>query len=367
MMIFRRLYSRQSVSHKYLKKTKHDPGIRSRSRLLEPSEDIENVDFEELESDFMNVQKSHKDHVEEMKQWREKEKYLIVKQKYFKEKFPNFLTWHDKEQIRYLHNTDSTEWSIEKLSESFPALPDIIEKVVKSKWTKKNDQKIVNHDKTVMSNWAEFKQGKLNNLPDELKVHLQKFSSRSLNLKPFDPKNNQKTIRQASEKVGEFSEIIQSYERLKKNSDGSDQRTRESENIKPLAETKKINKISKDPYPLTLTQLKEKIRYDISKGKTLSEDEKVILNNVTISKTDNINTVVELKPENVTDIVDQRYKTSSDKVGFVKKTNKDMSHLKYPERIIIPKKAYVRGYTYKLNDCYYDSDGTFLYRVPGMG
>ncbi|KAL4702737.1 hypothetical protein ACJJTC_001482 [Scirpophaga incertulas] len=39
----------------------------------------------------------------------------------------------------------------------------------------------------------------------------------------------------------------------------------------------------------------------------------------------------------------------------------------YPERIRIPKKLYKKDATYKVNDCYYDHDGKFLYRVLGMG
>lgn len=125
MFLVRRFYSRYSPSRKYISKSKKDPGIYKQGKVL--NEDPEDIDFNELESDFMNVHLSHKEHIEQMKQWREKEKYLIVKQKYFKENLPNFLTWHDKEQIRYLHNSDPEEWSIEKLSEGFPALPNVLE------------------------------------------------------------------------------------------------------------------------------------------------------------------------------------------------------------------------------------------------
>jgi hypothetical protein len=46
----------------------------------------------------------------------------IVGHKYFRpEKELNLLTWSEKEQIRYLHNSDEDTWTVEKLSESFPA------------------------------------------------------------------------------------------------------------------------------------------------------------------------------------------------------------------------------------------------------
>jgi len=38
----------------------------------------------------------------------------------------------------------------------------------------------------------------------------------------------------------------------------------------------------------------------------------------------------------------------------------------YPLAIRIPKKVWKEGYTYRVNDCFYDDNGDFLYRVPGL-
>lgn len=46
----------------------------------------------------------------------------IVGNKYFKpDKELNLLTWSEKEQIQYLHNSDGTTWTVEKLAQCFPA------------------------------------------------------------------------------------------------------------------------------------------------------------------------------------------------------------------------------------------------------
>jgi hypothetical protein len=37
-----------------------------------------------------------------------------------------------------------------------------------------------------------------------------------------------------------------------------------------------------------------------------------------------------------------------------------------PERIQVPARKWQKGCTFKIGDCYYDDDGGFLYRVPGM-
>lgn len=117
------------VIRRYNRNNDTDPGIKQRKRLLRntaTAEELEEVDFDELESDFMNVHLSHKEFEEEVEARRDQERYFIVGQKYFKEKLPNFLTMNDKLQMKHLHRMDPEQWTVEKLSESFPALPYII-------------------------------------------------------------------------------------------------------------------------------------------------------------------------------------------------------------------------------------------------
>lgn len=112
---------------RHAKKRIADPGISNRKKLLEINETEEFEDFDDFESDFMQADKSHKQHLQEMEMKKEKLKYYIVRERYFKEKFPNFLTWHDKEQIRHLYRTNPQEWTIERLAEGFPASPEVIQ------------------------------------------------------------------------------------------------------------------------------------------------------------------------------------------------------------------------------------------------
>lgn len=62
--------------------------------------------------------------------------------------------------------------------------------------------------------------------------------------------------------------------------------------------------------------------------------------------------------------VSNKYKYSA--VSIQQSAQKNYNFLEYREKINIPKQGRKRGYTYKLNDCYYDETGLFLYRVPGM-
>ena len=102
-----------------------DPGITRRKHLLKADKEIESLDFDDLETDFTNMSDVYDEHTAEMAVAKEKLKYRIVKKKYFDEKDPNFLFWNEKEQIRHLHQTNE-DWSLDRLSDSFPALPDTI-------------------------------------------------------------------------------------------------------------------------------------------------------------------------------------------------------------------------------------------------
>ncbi|KAI4459222.1 neugrin [Holotrichia oblita] len=360
-------YKRNRSQQLFRKRTTANPGIQSRAKLLEDklsgSEDIPDIaDLDSLESDFMQAGNVYNEHTEQLAKLKDQEKFLIVKQKYFKETYPNFLTWNDKEQIRYLHKTNPDEWTIEKLSDGFPALPGTIKKIIKASWTKTNSTKIINHDNSVKKNWEMFKREQLN-LPLVLTNHLQKFTSRNYNQSRVNtilPSIETKPkVRKAT---GEFSEIIRSYERLK-----TKQAVDEEENTQPNLDSSS-KRHGKEMYLLssvtqnnhtTLESLKTSLRANVSLGEEVAEDDKILLksgNDTAISSNEiPENSIIDLK-----DISKTAYLSTSPK------SVKDEKHLIYPEKITIPKDKLRVGCTYKLYDCYYDSDGIFLYRVPGM-
>ncbi|KAG8234572.1 hypothetical protein J437_LFUL015363 [Ladona fulva] len=160
-----------------------NPGIENRLQIfrmetpsLEGMED--DVELEDLESDFSQVGKIHREFEREKTKAARTLSFVITKDKYFKSaKLPNLLTWSEKEQIKYLHQLDPKEWDVESLSKSFPSTPDIIKKILKSKWKPKDGSALERHDKAVERNWILLKEGKFN-LEDELRCHFLNFSSR---------------------------------------------------------------------------------------------------------------------------------------------------------------------------------------------
>lgn len=357
-----------SMSSKVYRRYSKDPGISKRraalSNPLELEQDFENLELDDLEADFMDVHKSYKEHRREMVLKKERLKYQIVKQKYFKEKFPNFLTWNDKEQIKFLHNKDPEEWTVEKLSESFPALPETVQKILKGKFLK-SDSKIKNHDTVVEKNWEDLKAGKFENLPSDLIEHLNKFTARKLNTHVLIKK--QEIINRPKIK-SEFSEIITSYEKLKNkhlDNEISDNLQLNIKNEKHADQDTYLllaKKKMKDLSPTTLSHLQEGIKNKAVKGNNLTQEEQIIYDEAAVLQPEE--NAIALNQEDVAALSENKYNTGAG--SLIRKTERDYSHLIYPEKIVIPKELKKRGYTYRLNDCYYDVDGEFLYRVPGM-
>lgn len=240
-----------------------------------------------------------------------------------------------------------------------------MQKIIKSSWTKKTEEKIKNHDESVKSNWAQFKEGKLN-LPESIVEHLNNFTKRDLTTRNFEiPANMKKKALSINRVEGEFSEILKSYHRLQDKNNNSSNTESLVKNQNPrknalLQDTHYHSKYNNNNI-VTLPVLEKQIELKAVQGKQLNKDDQIILAKLKSESPDEVNATNEHPIVNLDTV-----KLKTTEQVAITKTVKDYAHLKYPEKIIIPKDKVKRGYTYKLNDCYYDYDGLFLYRVPGM-
>lgn len=199
-----------------------------------------------------------------------------------------------------------------------------------------------------MRNWKELKDGSLN-IPPELREHLLKFSERTI--PPLDKKSIKIDIA-TPEIIGEFQAIIDKCARKDQSHVNSDQ----EQNKKEDQESKKT-RLKYDNKTLTLEELTNKIKMRMDKGKDIDVTDQIMLNTVNESKVQEhteINNEIEM------------HKGENELTSSVKENETAIQIRTYPERIRIPKKAYKKGATYKVDDCYYDHDGRFLYRVIGI-
>lgn len=179
-----------------------------------------------------------------------------------------------------------------------------------------------------------------------------KFSERKI---PSLSKKSLKIDITQEKKLGEFESIIQRC-------------AAKEESVKDTAAEKTNSEMSdhkerkkKDTKRITLDDLTAKIQQRLDKGNEIDLPDKMML--------DMVNTA----PEKVSNQADNNhevdlYSGDSNKAGLTefKPTENNVMKIDYTKRIRIPKKAYKKGATYKIDDCYYDDDGKFLYRVIGM-
>ncbi|KAJ8714604.1 hypothetical protein PYW07_002829 [Mythimna separata] len=312
---------------------------------------------EQSESDFYNVGEAYNEHHNETLIGKYELRHRIVKEKYFKENMPNLLTWSEKEQIRHLASSQPDEWTPEKIAESFPITEPVVKKLLKFPWKPATEQRIARHDASVMRNWKELKEGSLD-IPPELRNHFLKFSNRTI------PPLSQKSIKidiTPEQDLGEFEQIVRKCAAKESTNNTENQSTKlalpSPHSSKPQD---KQFKEKKDPKLITLDELTSRIKNRLEKGNNVDINDKIIINSTQApsqSITERVQAEMELFHETHKEKGIVEYKT---------KTEDPKEIMNYPERIRIPKKAYKKGATYKVNDCYYDHDGKFLYRVLGM-
>lgn len=435
-IILRRMFSK-----KYFKPF---AGVRSRMQIIkqnEPDTDIENFDSEDLsefEADFMNIGESHKMHEREMRRNKEHLKQQITNRKYFKEKEPRFLTFAERQLIRKLYESNPEEWTIERLSESFPVLPETIQKILHANWSPKSVERVMQYDDVVVENWKKFRAGKLP-VSARLSEHLMKFKNRKIIMTDRESLAKQFVLPEPKFKEPKsqlFSNIIQSY--LDEKQD--DQKLLLQENNLHKVEdafahsnknqnlliadnktesnfkvVKNSQKFTNEEQYLTLNSHTDSEKYDIlplnkkKNNKTLftfdefvktkleciqkespkegitllnlykkqmeaSQEMQTASDNVIISMEEDTSKIVQISNKSVSTVSENKdgdcnIIMADDNLidTNIKVWNKKIdTECDYAKPIKISKNLYKLGMTYRISDCYYDDDGEFLYRIPGI-
>ncbi|XP_044005356.1 putative neugrin-like protein DDB_G0288135 isoform X2 [Aphidius gifuensis] len=341
----------------------------------------------------------------------------MVKSKYFDKKEPSFLTWSEKEQIRCLHEQDEIEWSPDRLAECFPALPQTILKILKTKWKPNNINTINKYDKSVIDNWEKFKKGDLA-LDPMLAQHLNKFKDRKIDFealqslahkfvkdKPVFPQPKNKLFISLLQDDDNDDDAVK-LKKIKSNDDDDNLLYKitdgnANKNNETIIQQKKNNiitnnKIKQDQQYTTFDEFLEHSIDKLSKTNTNNNDislenkllieeykKKIDLVDSSITSTTSTTMIddnnVELPCENDDDDDDDDNSTSiamsnlhidenSPTTGIIERkiieSSSSSSEDDYPRFIKIPKGKAKEGVTFRVQDKYYDWDGEFLYRVP---
>uniref|UniRef100_A0A2M4AT37 Uncharacterized protein n=1 Tax=Anopheles triannulatus TaxID=58253 RepID=A0A2M4AT37_9DIPT len=377
--MFRLAHSKHKLLCRYYVRKARNPGIDRRAALLQddahPERELEQL--EASEPTFHEMHKSYKQYQHEQAQYRDRLQTWIVGNKYFKTKQLNFLTWTEKEQIRYLHLHDSEEWSIDKLTESFPADRYTIAKIVKTKWQPKDEARIERHDAAVKENWEMFRSGRIKHLDPGFAQHLGKFVHRNVT-EGNPPRAQRKRVQELRPLAeGEFSAIVSSCKKykseaknvdrlplLQQNYNSSSEEQEEKEEQEEHNEYQELDPRAPKQGMFIMGKVNDKRHLTLAEMKRSSGD---------LEPDSDRGRIVDISRLNLgTGVVDELEKMydAPDRAGTVFDPSlggrDNASEADIKEFIKIPSKLYKKGATYQLDDCFYDDDGEFLYRVPGM-
>ncbi|CAD6991784.1 uncharacterized protein LOC101455137 [Ceratitis capitata] len=334
--------------------------------------------FGDLESDFMTAHETHREHESETAQNRERIRKLMVKHKYFREtKLPNLLTYAEKEQIRTLHARDPEEWTAERLAESFPATTEIIKKILDAKWQARSTERIRKHDEVVIRNWEKFRTDpNLLQLPRHFQEHLEKFATRKTEdlVALSEGLPSKATLPRPTKQ--EFLSIITSCDKYAEKEDVPQLQTGELCNKRnSLASSAPED----ETYLLDKVYDKRRMRLqDLKKYKLIPNELADTSNELANKKSIDQNAAMELRNPSGTGVIStnsqknplvdlnllQKYESNEVVISVEDQKRFEITRVK--DRIHIPRKLWRKGATYRVEDVYYDDDGEFLYRVPGM-
>lgn len=332
-----------------------------------------------LETDFANLDKFHDIYEREIMEKRIQLQCNITARKYFKKIDPTFLTYAECDKIKEMHNENPDFWTPKRLSEKFPALPENIVKVLKAKWAASTVDRIVQYDKKVAENWRRFYDGKLA-VDLRLREHLNKFGKRKIDLEhsknvakyivvPVQelPKPKQQIFSNiAAQLIGVTEEEPQQKLLLAK------------ENKSYSAEKDQLLQKTKLPYSeasrkQTLDQFIER-NYKKIAGQAPEQENTLFeayskhhkrLENKREKRSESPMVKSSIAAADESLALDSRRDVSMNTIVISKKELIDSTPT-YIYPIKIPKSAYQKGKLYRIDDCYYDDDGEFLYRVPGI-
>lgn len=225
-------------------------------------------------------------------------------------------------------------------------------------WKPASQSRIDRHDASALRNWRELKEGTLDVTP-EMKEHFLKFTKRVIPPRSHENVKGTLLLQEKSKPVGEYASLLE----IETNKDADTRlETVSTKSTKNLLEIHNDgdnisteNKSTKHSR-LTLNEVRGHITEKLEKNLEISEYDKQML-----------------KPDDKLESLEEQSKLLYvDSFKGVPKTlqcsddNKKENIHDYTKRIRIPKKAFRKDGTYKVQDCFYDSDGKFLYRVPGL-
>lgn len=307
----------------------------------------------------MKLNNTHRDYEKEVRQMKDFNHTMLVGRKYFKSKSPNFLTFTEKEKIRRLHDEDPNRYTIDHLSQAFPADPHTISIIIRNRWTPKDTNRVQKHDESVKKNWEAFKEGKLE-IDPMLAEHLKKFASRDFNHLAKPQPYKKLGVQVPKPRGNEFLSIITSCTKYAEEGES-----------KPVTSGRplRVRKIESEETQMPDLQYNEDDDHEMK----LRGRKEFSKKNITLEQLQKLAPQFKLPKEEEKDLSFSehipKFKTiefPAERQTAVSEFKSEVKMMESKDFIKIPKHLRQHGKIYQVHESFYSDDGEFLYRVPGI-
>lgn len=139
--------------------------------------------------------------------------------KHFKDLQPqevSLLTYAEKENIRYLHESNPDHWTPEKLAESFPISAEGAAKLLKSGFRAHRPEDVIRHDEKVKDRLERVKAGEITLTP-ELKRKMAIREKIQFKVGELPESVKELAIPVKPKPLGEFARLVASPEKIRQN------------------------------------------------------------------------------------------------------------------------------------------------------
>uniref|UniRef100_A0A131Z0Y4 Uncharacterized protein n=1 Tax=Rhipicephalus appendiculatus TaxID=34631 RepID=A0A131Z0Y4_RHIAP len=365
-------------------------------------------DFDDADEDpeevLEHVEHYYDRHMDELRLERRKARRAITRRKYFKDLYPpetNLLSWAAKEQIRYLHSLDPSEWTVEKIAQCFPVSVLGAKKLLKSQFRIATAEQIAEHDRNVQLKWKALKTGKgdENISPTTKKLYRegklqedQAYGNKTLPMPQQGDDTRALELSRLSPKPGEYSKLIATYLKLKnpeksvspkKYEQASHEQEYDDIYTEDMAAATSLKKMGSHGRHVRIDEYKaaamKKFEHHVGEGVDSSDAVRVGSKNAsdTLSAapqdTGGAATLEGTTEHEETFDILEAHKYKKDDASSHRVRIKIAEDYKYSEggdeaprqRITIPSHLKKRdSAVYRVGKCYYDEYGEILYKVP---
>lgn len=266
-----------------------------------------------------------------------------MEQKYFRApKKLNLLTWAAKEQVRLLHGHDPEEWTVESLAKMFPVGEESIQKIIKSKVRLRRLKDIIENDLYVKRNWEKIlSRLREDRLDDDVKDFLDNLDTIGIIQNALSSPHLPSPKIPKKENEGSFSLIVK------------DELERQAiENESMMAKQNQLNTL--------LSEILSEVRDILTKEvrQTTKENTQISQHRPPQDSQASLKALIKSRFHEGHDDVNEK----SDSDNF----DDDLSMLgEAPQRLLLlNQKSQHKLYSYRIDDCVYDENGEFLYRIP---